>query len=50
MDTAMTALVVVAGMAFSFAVALLAEELIVGELFRVLFARQAERNSGGQSR
>ena len=50
MDTAMTALVVVAGMAFSLAMALLAEELIVGELFRLIFARQAERSSGGQNR
>jgi len=37
----------VAGMVFSLAVALLAEELIFGQVFRLLFARQrAEMNSG----
>jgi hypothetical protein len=40
MQMAITFLAVVAGMAFSLAVALLAEELIFGQVFR-LFARQA---------
>jgi hypothetical protein len=40
MQTAITFMAVVAGMVFSLAVALLAEELIFGQVFR-LFARQA---------
>jgi hypothetical protein len=37
---AITFMAVVAGMVFSLAVALLAEELIFGQLFRIFFARQ----------
>jgi hypothetical protein len=40
MQLAITLMAVVAGMVFSLAVALLAEELIFGQVFR-LFARQA---------
>jgi hypothetical protein len=40
MEMAITLMAVVAGMVFSLAVALLAEELIFGQVFR-LFARQA---------
>jgi hypothetical protein len=37
MQTAITFIAVVAGLIFSIAVALLAEELIFGQLFRLLF-------------
>jgi hypothetical protein len=40
MQVAITFMAVVAGMVFSLAVALLAEELIFGQVFRLLFARQ----------
>ena len=40
MDSAITAMTVVAGMAFSLAVALLIEELIFGKVFPRVFARQ----------
>ena len=38
MQMAMTFMAVVAGMVFSLAVALLAEELIFGQVFRLFFA------------
>jgi len=38
MQMAMTLMAVVAGMIFSLAVALLAEELIFGQVFRLFFA------------
>ena len=41
MQMAITFMAVMAGMVFSLAVALLAEELIFGQVFRLLFARQA---------
>jgi hypothetical protein len=41
MQMAITFMAVVAGMAFSLAVALLAEELIFGQVFRLFFARQS---------
>jgi hypothetical protein len=41
MQMAITFLAVVAGMVFSLAIALLAEELIFGQVFRIFFARQA---------
>ena len=40
MQMAITFMAVVAGMVFSLAIALLAEELIFGQLFRLFFARQ----------
>ena len=40
MQMAITFIAVVAGMVFSLAVALLAEELIFGQVFRLFFARQ----------
>jgi hypothetical protein len=40
MQMAITFIAVVAGMIFSLAVALLAEELIFGQVFRQFFARQ----------
>ncbi len=40
MQMLMTLIAVVAGLIFSIAVALLAEELIFGQVFRVFFARQ----------
>jgi len=43
MQLAITAIAVVAGMVFSLAVALLVEEFIFGEVFRLFFARQAVR-------
>jgi hypothetical protein len=41
MQMAITFMAVVAGMVFSLALALLAEELIFGQVFRLFFARQA---------
>jgi ABC-type enterobactin transport system permease subunit len=41
MQMAITFMAVVAGLVFSVAVALLAEELIFGQVFRLFFARQA---------
>jgi hypothetical protein len=41
MQMAITFLAVVGGMIFSLAVAVLAEELIFGQVFRLFFARQA---------
>jgi len=40
MQMAITFMAVIAGMVFSLAVALLAEELIFGQIFRWFFARQ----------
>jgi hypothetical protein len=40
MQMAITLLAVVAGMVFSLAIALLAEELIFGQVFRLFFSRQ----------
>jgi hypothetical protein len=40
MQMAITFLAVVGGMIFSLAVAVLAEELIFGQVFRMFFARQ----------
>ena len=40
MQMAITFMAVVAGMVFSLAVALLAEELIFGQVFRLFFVRQ----------
>ncbi len=40
MQMAITFMAVVAGMIFSLAVALLAEELIFGQVFRLFFSRQ----------
>jgi len=48
MQLAITAIAVVAGMVFSLAIALLVEELIFGEVFRLLFDRQAVRVKAGQ--
>ena len=41
MQMAITFLAVVGGMIFSLVVAVLAEELIFGQVFRMFFARQA---------
>jgi ABC-type enterobactin transport system permease subunit len=41
MQMAITFMAVVAGMVFSLAVALLAEELIFGQVFRIFFSGQA---------
>jgi hypothetical protein len=54
MQMAITFMAVVAGMIFSLAVALLAEELIFGQVFRLFFsphklARQAVVKSGQKS-
>ncbi len=55
MQMAITFMAVVAGMAFSLAVALLAEELIFGQVFRLFFAprkmaRQAVAVKAGPKR
>lgn len=41
MQMAITFMAVVAGMVFSLAIALLAEELIFGQVFRLFFSREA---------
>ena len=50
MQFAITAMAVTAGMVFSLAVALMAEELIFGRVLRLLFVRQAEAARSGQKR
>ena len=50
MEMAITFMAVVAGMVFSLAVGLLAEELIFGYVFRLFFARQAATTKPGQKR
>ena len=42
MRLVITALAVIAGMVFSLAIALLVEEFIFGEVFRLMFLRQAQ--------
>ena len=49
MQMAITFMAVVAGMVFSLAVALLAEEFIFGQVFRLFFARQMVRQMGPQT-
>ena len=50
MQMAITFMAVLAGMVLSLAVALLAEELIFGQVFRLFFARQAAEMKSGQKR
>jgi len=50
MQTAITAITVIAGMVFSLAVALLVEEFIFGKVFRVVFARHATRTDARRAR
>jgi hypothetical protein len=50
MQLAITAIAVVAGMVFSLAVALLVEEFIFGEVFRLFFSRQAVRLKANERR
>jgi hypothetical protein len=50
MQLAITAIAIIAGMAFSLAVALLVEELIFGKVFRLIFARQAVAVKSGRVR
>lgn len=50
MQMLVTLMAVVAGMVFSLSVALLAEELIFGQLFRLFFARQTAALKPGQKR
>jgi hypothetical protein len=50
MQMALTFMTVVAGLIFSVAVALLAEELIFGQVFRLLFVRQTVPEKTGQKR
>jgi hypothetical protein len=50
MQIVITAMAVIAGMILSLAVALLAEELIFGQVFRLFFARQAVQVKSGQKR
>jgi hypothetical protein len=45
---AITAMAVIAGLILSLVVALLAEELIFGQLFRLFFARQTVQLKSGQ--
>jgi hypothetical protein len=48
METMLQLLVVVGGLTFSLAAALVIEELIFGRIFRVVFARRAEISKPGQ--
>jgi hypothetical protein len=48
MQLVITAIAVIAGMTFSLAIALLVEEFIFGEVFRLFFARQAVRMKAEQ--
>jgi ABC-type enterobactin transport system permease subunit len=50
MQMAITFMAVVGGMIFSLAIALLAEELIFGQVFRLFFAPQAAADKPGQKR
>jgi hypothetical protein len=50
MQMAITFMAVIAGMVFSLAVALLAEELIFGQVFRLFFSQQAAVAKGGEER
>jgi hypothetical protein len=50
MELAITAVTVVAGMAFSLAIALLVEELIFGKVFRLIAVRQTAQVKSGQER
>jgi hypothetical protein len=47
METMLQGLVIVGGLTFSLAAALLIEELIFGRIFRVVFARRAEAPDPG---
>ncbi|MGA8428637.1 MAG: hypothetical protein WB729_02370 [Candidatus Sulfotelmatobacter sp.] len=47
---AITFLAVVGGLVFSLAIALLAEELIFGQVFRLFFAKQAATVKSGHKR
>ena len=48
METMLQALVILGGLTFSLAAALLIEELIFGRIVRVAFARRAEISKPGQ--
>jgi hypothetical protein len=48
MQLAIAAIAVIAGMFFSLAVALLVEEVIFGQVFRLFFATRAVRAREGQ--
>ena len=50
MEMLLQFVVVVGGLMFSFAVALLIEELIFGRIFRVVFTRRPETSNPGQER
>lgn len=50
MQMAITFIAVVAGMVFSLAIALLAEELIFGQVFRLFFAKSAARSKAEEQR
>jgi len=50
MQTLMTAITVIAGMAFSLAIAILVEEWIFGKVFGLFFAPQAVQVKSGQER
>jgi hypothetical protein len=50
MELVITAIAIIAGLAFSLAVALLVEELIFGKVFRLIFARQAVAAKSGRVR
>jgi len=50
MESVLEFVVIVGGLTFSVATAILIEELIFGRLFNVVFARPAEVSKSGQDR
>ena len=50
MQLVITAIAVIAGMVFSLAIALLVEEFIFGEVFRLFFSQHAVRVKAEQER
>ena len=50
MEVVFTAIVIIAGMSFSLAVALLVEELIFGKVFRVFFTQRAHQAKAAPER
>ena len=50
METMMQLLVILGGLTFSLAAAILIEELIFGRIFQVVFARRPDTSKSGQKR
>lgn len=50
METTLTALCALAGLTFSVSIALLVEELVLGRMFHLLFARTRNARTAAQTR